>query len=468
MSQQRNRRPGFDVRRHVPALAGALVGMAALWLAVALGSAAVAQRSPSPTDAILEATHLPPLLRLPGERPRLVYDVHCAPFGVEDPERRCEVGGEVFVRVGSRGPFRALPLQPSSAHGIRQLETTVPTELAASRDGFEYYAEIRTSSRPEPLVVPAGGADAPHRSLTLRDPALVGLGEHLFGVTSGGTRLVSARWGDGPGRVGLEQGWSLPAIGASSFDVSGDGTLLLLDEAHRRLLRFERGGVTPTSVPLSIDGRLADIAVDDDSSIYILESASLPRRVALVRHFDRRGRELDVVETAEATPSQIRTGPEGPVVLQHPSHQWMPIADGGVPSAPRDQLRKAEVGHPVGAGRELVVSRVGQEIRAAILASGRVQRSWRVTSETPLAEVQLAEPVGRHLVLVTRVFTDTADEFVVLVLDEQGVVQEFSTPPDEWAEGAPLGRFRLVGTHLYRLGTDASGAFVARYDLEVH
>ena len=109
--------------------------------------------------------------------------------------------------------------------------------------------------------------------------------------------------------------------------------------------------------------------------------------------------------------------------------------------------------------------RVDREIRAAIISSGRVQRSWRVTSDTPLAEVQLGEPVGHRLVLVARVYTDTSDEFVVLVLDQRGLVQEFSTPADEWAEGAPLGRFRLEGDRLYRLGTDASGAFVARYEL---
>jgi hypothetical protein len=459
--------PRIHVRRHSPALAGVLVGVAGVWLAVALGNTAVAQRSLSDTDAIFEASHLPPLLRLPGERPRLVYEVHCAPAGVEDPERGCDVAGNVFVRAESREAFRALRLEPSSADGIRHLEATVPFEVATSPDGFEYYAELRAFGRKDPLLLPAGGADAPHRSLTLRDPVSIALGEHLFGIPSGGARIVSAPWGDGPTSVGLEQGRSLPSIGASSFDVSGDGTVLLLDEAHRRALRFERGAGPATSVPLSIDGHLADLAVADDRSIYVLESGSMPGRAPLVRHFDATGRELDAVETAEWTPSQIRIGPEGPVVLQHPSHQWMPVGRGGVPSAPRDQLRKARVGRPLDAGREVVVLRVGQEIRAAILAGGRVQRSWALTSRTPLAEVQLAEPVGRRLVLVARAFSDTADEFVVLVLDQRGLVQEFSTPPDEWAEGAPLGRFRLVGNSLYRLGTDASGAFVAQYDLEV-
>ncbi len=95
-----------------------------------------------------------------------------------------------------------------------------------------------------------------------------------------------------------------------------------------------------------------------------------------------------------------------------------------------------------------------------------MQWSWRITSDTPLAEVQLAEAVGKRLVLVARTFTDSADEFVVLVLDRHGLVQRLSTPSDEWAEAAPLGRFRITGNKLYRLGSNASGAFVDRYDLE--
>ena len=61
---------------------------------------------------------------------------------------------------------------------------------------------------------------------------------------------------------------------------------------------------------------------------------------------------------------------------------------------------------------------------------------------------------------------DVAAEFAVLVLDQDGVAMRFSTPSDEWAETTPLGRFRQVGARLYRLGSDASGAFIARYDLE--
>jgi hypothetical protein len=469
MSQQGWRPRRFDRRRLVPALLGVLAGCTLASVMVGLGSSAVAQRAHSEAGAVFDATHLPALLRLPGERPRLVYDVHCVPEGVDDPERGCDVDGTVFFREDSREAFRAQKLQPSSSFGMRQLTATVPLDVASDTDGFEYYAELRTGGRAAPILLPAGGAHAPHRSLPLPNASTVELGSHVFGNADPGERVVFTRWGDGPRDVGLEPGRSLPAIGASAFDVTDDGkVVVLLDEAHRRALRFEGHEPAPTSVSLAIDGRLADLATDTDGSMYVLESVAAPGRTPLVRWFDRAGRELGVVETAERTPAEIRSGSDGPVVLQHPSHQWMPVADGGALSPPRAQARKAAVGRPVGAGRQVVVLRRGAgEILAAILAGGRVQRSWRIRSDTPLGDVQLAEPAGNRLVIVSRVFTHATDEFTVLVLDGHRLGRQFSTPSDEWAEAAPLGRFRLVGHDLYRLGSNASGAFVARYDLEM-
>ena len=469
MSQQRAAAGRLERRRFVAPLAGVLAGcaVASLVLAFAIGSSAVARPTSAEGHAVFDATHLPPLLTLPGERPRLLYDVHCAPEGVDDPEHGCEVTGTLFFRAGSRGGFRAQKLEPWSSAGIRQLTATIPDNVATSRDGFEYYAELRAAGHADPLLLPPGGAHAPHKSLPLLNPTTVELGTHAFGKTSRGARVVSARWGDGSREVGLEQGRSLPAIGASSFDVTDDGTVVLLDEAHRRALRFERDDRAPTSVPLAIDGHLADMTVAADGSIYVLESVAAGR-APLVRRFDRAGRDLGVVETAEPMPAQVRAVPDGPVVvLQHPSHQWMTVTDRGALSPPRAQVRRAELGRPLGAGREVVVLRRGSgEILVAILSSGRVQRSWRVTSETPLGDVQLAEPAGSRLVIVSRVFTDTADEFTVLVLDHRGLLRQLSTPSDEWAEAAPLSRFRLAGSDVYRLGSDASGAFVERYDLE--
>jgi hypothetical protein len=54
----------------------------------------------------------------------------------------------------------------------------------------------------------------------------------------------------------------------------------------------------------------------------------------------------------------------------------------------------------------------------------------------------------------------------VLVLDGTGLAGAFSVQSLEWAESAPLARFRLSGTSLYRLGSAPAGAFVDRFDLE--
>jgi hypothetical protein len=81
--------------------------------------------------------------------------------------------------------------------------------------------------------------------------------------------------------------------------------------------------------------------------------------------------------------------------------------------------------------------------------------------------VQLAEPLGNRVVVVVRTFTDSDAAFLVLLLDGSGLAHRFSLEPSDWAESAPLGRFRLVGSSLYQLGSTTRGVFVDRFDLKV-
>jgi hypothetical protein len=96
-----------------------------------------------------------------------------------------------------------------------------------------------------------------------------------------------------------------------------------------------------------------------------------------------------------------------------------------------------------------------------------MERGWRVHSSTPLAEVQLAEPLGDGLLLVARTYTDTRDEFVAARLGRRGLVSSLSLDSADWAETAPLSRFRLAGSSLYQLGSSPAGVRVDRFDLEV-
>jgi hypothetical protein len=434
-------------------------------LAVSLASAAgtsgpVAQALAAP----IEATHLPPLLTLEGESPELRYDVYClAEQAADEP---CAAEGSVFVRSGDSGPYTRLDLEehPDAADG--RFRVTLPASIARSRAGFSYYAELRSVATGAVTTVPEGGADAPQRSLRLERPVRVDLGVHRFGsLASSSARVAQAAWGESALDVGLEPGNELAPIGASSFDVAADGTVHVLDEAHRRILRW-RDVQRPASVPLAVNGTIADLAVAGDGTLHVLETTAADGREPLLRSFGAAGNAVSATPAGHGA-AQVRIGPAGTaVVRRQQSAQWQAIARDGNPLPASTRAASGRPGRPLKDGRELVVLRTGDEIRVALTgARGRV-RSWVIASATSLGEIQLAEPVGDSLVVVTRAYSEREHEFLVLVLDDRGLVSRFALAPADWAETAPLSRFRVVGSSLYQLGSSSEGVFVDRYDLE--
>lgn len=442
-------------------LAGGIAGLATISVA-----ASATSRGELIPDAVFEATHFPPLLTIPGETPELVFEPHCAASGVEDPEVGCTVEGTLYARAVGRGSYVAIPLE-SRGGPSGQLAAEVPDTLRRA-SALEYYATFRSPEVEADLTVPPGGRSAPYVSRRIAGAVPVTLGRNAFGQgRRTGERVAFAPWGDGPGEAGLEAGRNLDPIGASAFDVDASGSILVLDHANRRLLRWTSGLRTPSRIPLSINGAIADLAIAGDGSFYVLETTARDGRTPMIRRFDDDGRELEAVAAAERDPAQIRMGPGGPVVLQRPSNQWMPAAVAGVPASETVQARDGRMGRPLRSGSEVVVLRQGNELRVALVARNRITRAWTITSESPLAEVQLAEPLGDRLVVVVRRYDSTSDEFAVLLLDRNGLVSRTTLASSDWAEAAPLGRFRLVGRALYRLGSSPAGVFVDRFDLEV-
>jgi len=476
MTDRRAARLGARDRRRgrtLAALTGAAAGAAVAAVLLVLAGTAVAHRldrPDRPPGDLIEATHLPPLLTAPGDPAELRYDVYCAaPDGDPESGAPCDAGGTVYVRPGDSGPFQALPLRLDASASAGRYVAEVPESVYRAPEGFSYYAVLRNEQSGAATTLPPAGPLAPQRSRPLPAPVTIRLGTHVFGASRrASARVAAAAWGSGPGEVGLEQGPQLGPIGASSFDVDATGAVVVLDEANRRALRFgARPGTAPQILPLDVRGTIADLALEADGGMDVLETVADPGETPLVRAFDAQGRARGAWHIAGANASAVRAGPEGPVTLQYPAGQWRPVAEGGRGLTVDEQRRRGRAGRPLPGGEELVVQRVGQEARIAIVGRNGVRRSWRIESDTPLAEVQLAEPLGSRVVVVLRVYTDVRDEFEVLVLDGSGIASRFAVDAPAWAETAPLARFRLRGAALYTLGSTQRGMFVDRYDLEV-
>ena len=456
-------------------LRATLAGGAGLALGIALGGSlllglarqASGDANPLPSldpARLIDATHVPPAITVPGEPVTLRYDVYCPP--PDAATDACDGAGTVYARAGTAGPFRAFPLRVDPRASEGRYAARLPDGIAASPAGFTYYAVLRNAATGATTTLPPGGASAPQRSYRAQAAIDVDLGAHRFGAPRApSTRVFEARWGDGPGEAGLEGGPGSTPIGPGAFAVGADGTVTLLDQVHRRALERRPGAAAASAVPLAVNGTLADLAVDADGTFWVLETAG--RGAPLLRAFGRLGGQERVVPLADRTASQVRIGPVGPVVKQLPSEQWVPAVEDGAALGARAQELAAEPARPVSRTRDVVVLRADAEARVALVGANGVERAWRVHSATPLGEIQLAEPYGDGVILVVRSYTDDRSEFTVARLGARGLVSSFAVSSADWTDTAPLSRFRLAGSGLYRLGSTRDGVSIDRFDLEV-
>jgi hypothetical protein len=452
------RRPG------IRSLAGGAAGIVAGVIGgIALTSVSAAN-GPNPTMPGVDAVHMPPVLTRVGEPVTLRYAIVCAPREDGEP---CDGSGSVFVRASQSGPFQQLTLRRGEDSSDGRYFVDLPREIAASREGFSYYATLRYGTNGPMITVPAGGSAAPQRSLPLRNAAEVALGPHVFGRDRvPDERVVAAAWGSEVGETGLAGSRELGFVGPSSFDIAADGSVAVLDQVNGRVEHWSRVAVKATS--LEVSGGLADFGLGPGGVMDVLEPPSRVSPAPILRSFRGDGTPRWAQRLSDRTWAKLAAGPAGPVVQQQPSEQWLPVAEHGAALSRAAQARRGRPGRPFADGREVVVERVdSRELRLAELAGDAVVRSWRIISATPLGEVQLAEPSGNRLVVVTKTYTDDRSEYVVLILDRFGIVNSFTVESLEWAEAAPLARFRLAGASLYRLGSTRAGLFVDRFDLEV-
>jgi hypothetical protein len=452
--------------------AGALAALALTMPVFVFTSAAGAgKRQSAAADDLLDATYSPVKLRVPGDPQEVRYDISCLPSdGNPDGNGSCDAGGTVYFRAPAATASVALRLDPTVQSG--RYVAAVPAPIWAS-PWFAYYAVIRDNATGHSIVLPQGGSSAPQVSFAMNGPT-IDLGEHAFGSTRPApARVAQATWGGGDGQVGLEDGIDQPA-GGSAFDVDSSGNVYLLDEANDRLLEFS-GSSTPTAVTLpGLTGVRGDLRVNASTgTAYVLEMTTANQPAPVLRAYSLQGAPLGESQVADTTAAQIRLSGSNAYVSGYPSSMWAPVLQSNGQSAvdSSSQTARELPGNPSAEGN-VVVSSLGNEIRVGAYApAGTTYRvtSARLTSSTPVADVQLAQvlPSGK-LVVVFSVYTDTDHEYEAVVLDQSGsLVEQFSLPAYDWAQSMPLSRFRFDGSSLYELGSTSTGVFVDRYDLGV-
>lgn len=435
--------------------AAAIVGVVILLLALGIGRRDGSERHRSAAHPPFDVLYRPAAFVARGTPTRLRYEIVC-PLTEPPKPGFCRPGGVLHVRRIGAPAFDEIPL------------TTVRDGLAAASvpagystgAGFEYYVELH-DERGTSATIPRGGAAAPQRSWAIGRWTTVDLGRHGFGATRRGRTVVEAGWGSGAGRLGLQRG-----VGPSAFDVAPDGAIVVLDQLNRRLAIYPAGkSARARYVPIRFLGGEGDVAIARDGTVYVLDAGSPRDHIPFVRAYSRGLRALAATPVAETPADRIAIGPAGAIVHAFPSEQWLPAGEQGQLLAPEEQERRARPARTFRDGRQLVVSASASEARLALFGRDGVVGSWRITSATPLGEVQLVEPFGKGLLVVLRVHIPARAEWQVLELTPHGLVHDFSIHPVEWADAAAGGRFQISGGYLYELRSGRAGVEVARYRL---
>lgn len=454
MTRARRCRPG---RRSLTGGTGALLGAALCTALLGTHVDAPARATAARVAAgagLRDVLHSPPLLLERGKPVTLRYDAVCESDALGAP---CALTGDVYVRAAGQPAFVRVPLV---ARQDSALEATLPATVAAG--AFAYYAVVRDGTG-DSFTLPAGGTSGPEHAWFVDEVQTVDLGAHAFGKTrQPDVAPVRASWGSGTGALGLLRARNQATIGPSAFDVAPDGSVVVLDQVNRRLASYPRGGGAPRYSAIPFTGGEGDLAIGSDDTAYVLDSTS---SAPVVRAFAPGSSSVTTIGVAATGADMVRSGPAGAYVHGFPGDVWLPVGRSGAPLSPALQSAGATVGQSVDGGAQVIVHGSASSALFALVRDDHVVGAWRVTSATPLGEIQLAEPLGDGLLVVVRVWTDDRAEFVALRLTPTGLLASFSIDSVEWAESAALARFRLHGTTLYQLRSGIEGADIVSFEL---
>jgi hypothetical protein len=337
---------------------------------------------------------------------------------------------------------------------------------AASRAAADGKGTVRFFLRAHAggLVSSAGSPESPLKFWVVRAMSELQMPSIPFNRIRKPATVLFLPWGTGPSKAGLSPGRESLTVGPSSFDIDDAGRIYLLDTEQDRLALFSEGELVD-EVPLSLDSD-ADVSVATDETAYVLEVAG---DVAQVRAVSPSGQVRPAESLGEALSSHIRTVGNRAYVNLLPADVWVKVSS-GADVLPSFRPRETFVGAPIAGGAQLVRIGTMRGVRLGQVSDDEVSGAVEVQSATPLGEIALSEPDGNGgywcVVHVWREDPSPADQYQVLHVSGERIVESFAVSAKQFADTPPLSRFRLGGDgDLYQLTTSPDGVRIVRFDL---
>jgi hypothetical protein len=376
----------------------------------------VAASAPSaPTAAKLKVAqqHFPPYLVAPGERVEVGYNTLKLPAATGFLYVRNDLQ-RAFTRVTLR--WRKSPQPLTWQDELRLLRGFAPASLVRGHKLF-YYAVIHDRKSGRSVRVPAGLESV----RVLSGAQIVKLGTHRFGQLRAPEAVVANA---SPGDVSFGDGASIS--GPDSFLIASDRSVWVMDELNNRLLvwlpRQPNAHPRPVSLASLPNSRgPGDFERGPAGSLYV-SFARIGKHDMGLGRLTATGRLLWASELAASIfNTRLRLGSDGTLYFVggvqevRGGDSWVPAATpAGRPLSTAQQLRRRLHYQPLPAGLRLVSSAgrwqkwpcgglLSYEQRFALIdRTGRLLRSWRITSETAIQPSLSATPalVGRDPVVV--------------------------------------------------------------------
>ncbi|HEX2089134.1 MAG TPA: hypothetical protein VHI54_04250 [Actinomycetota bacterium] len=443
------------VRTIALAFAGAVALVVGIPLSGEVGLGDASRAASLDPPASIDLFYTPPGLVRAGSTVRVSVDAICTTTGGS----QCPVDVTLGTQVGAE-PWETVT---RSAESGAEFDVTDAAARAGGNGAGMVRFFLRAHTGTE-LATSAGNPRAPLKFWVVPEMQKIQIPAIPFGQVRKPTNVLFLPWGAGRTKAGLSPGRESLTGGPSSFDVDDRGRIHLLDTEQDRLAVFSEGELI-REVRLALDSD-ADVSVAADGTAYVLEVRD---DIAEVRAVSSSGTVQPAQPLGEALSAHVRTVGAKAYANLLPADAWVRVPEAGmIPTAaiPSDTF----TGIPISGDAKLVRIATDRSIRLATVSGDEVSNAVEVQSDTPLGEVALAEPDGNGgywcVVRVWRENPAPADQYHVLHISGEEIVESFAVSSEQFADTPPLSRFRLAnGGNLYQLTTSPSGVRIVRFEL---